>query len=187
MPIESFSVAVPAGAIMSAFRFILPPRVHFGSPVQRSKDQNICYWHIPISLQRCLKIGPGELPHCHVYLDRLDGDRITEKIKLHWGDAWFGVTGESATLTTQVLLVPICWRSNADNNRIAYIADGRFISDREKAYPLQPDRKKHRFRLRIKSGKKSNISLHVYQVRVPDVTDNGHFTVEIEYEGEGSQ
>src|SRR5947209_3270773 len=89
MPVESLNLTIPVGLIMSALRFILPPRVAFGSPVQRAKDQLVSYWHIPISLHRCLKVGPGELPRCQVYLDRLDGGQVTETIRLQWGDAWF--------------------------------------------------------------------------------------------------
>jgi hypothetical protein len=167
----------------------MPPVIRFHSPAQRSKDEAISFWHIPISIERRFKIGPGILPGCRVYLDRFEGGIVSNRILLQWGDACFGgQVGERATLTVhEILLVPICRRSENDESGEAYIADSRLLSNTESAYPLQPDRRKNRFKLRIKSGKKEFVSPYTYLIRVPKKKGNGHFVVEIEYEGEGSQ
>ena len=88
----------------------------------------------------------------------------------------------------EVLLVPVCRRSELDSERHgAYLADSRLLAGKGLAYELPADRKKHRFKLRLKSPAGEHSSSHTYIVRVPRKPGNGHFVVEIEYEGEGSQ
>lgn len=166
----------------------MPPVIDFGSPVQRQKDEAECHYHVPIKIFPRLKIGPATLGGCWIYMDRYEGDEIIDKIRLCWGDTAFEpVSNATALINGQVALVPIVWRSENNNERRAFITDMRFFDKKEKYYPLLPDRAKHRFKLRVKCGKFERTSDHFYLIRVPVGTSNGHFTVEIEYEGEGSR
>lgn len=167
----------------------MPPVIDFGSPVQRQKDEADCHYHIPIKIYPCLlkKIGPATLGGCWVFMDRYNGSNLIDRIRLCWGDAAFESTREEVALRKEhVVLVPIVFRSEKDNERRAFITDSRYFLKNERPYPLDANRSKHRFKLRVKSGGFESTSPNFYIIRVPVGRSNGHFTVEIEYEGEGS-
>jgi hypothetical protein len=188
MPVD-ISVQIPAGVVMGLYRHFLPPIVVFGSPVQRCKNETESWWHIPVTLRRKWGIGAPSLPSgCQVYLDRhSDEGGFNEAIRMRWGDAIFSETGDTATLVVgEPLLVPIVFRQE-NNEGKAYITDARYLLGKDKPYPLAPDRKKIRFRLRVKVRGETFACSHPYIVRVPRVSSNGHFTCEVEYEGEGSR
>ncbi len=87
-----------------------------------------------------------------------------------------------------VSLIPVAWRSEAGKDRNGYFTDIVFVKDHSKkanSIPCTGD--KYRFKLRVKSGSFSQTSRHFYLTRCINRQSNGHFTVEIEYEGEGTQ
>lgn len=194
MPIDLSSSGDASFGTGPMLRWLSPPLVSFGSPVQRSKDETQSFWHVPISLKRLfgidhpirVRLGSGQLPNCRAYCDIYDGDRIRESIRLMWGDAVFSKAGETATLLVgETLLVPVAWRREGDAN--AYICDTRYLLKDEKHHPIAGDRKKLRFKLRVQSRSWANRSQHFYNIRVPTVSSNGHFVCEIEYDGEGTR
>ena len=125
----------------------------FGSPVQRSKNEAESFWHVPVTLRRRWKIGPGDLPGCIAYLDSYEKDSVAVRIRLCWNGAVFSKAGERGNLTIhETLLVPIAWRQEGDDLN-GYITDTRHILKNESPYPVPSDRKKLRFKLRVKSGK----------------------------------
>lgn len=171
---------------MGLIRMILPPRLVFGSPVQRSKDEAISFWHIPIAIKSRLPFAPSSMANCKLYFDRIEDKMVVDRIRLLWGDAVFARLGEVANFSPHdILLAPIVMRKEGNDNR-GYIVDRRHLEGRQQPYPIEPDRHKVIFRLRIKVGKKEIVSPHNYIIRVPNGTSNGHFTCEIEYEGEGT-
>lgn len=168
----------------------MPPIINFGSPVQRSKNEKESLWQVPVVIYpRILrKIGPATLPGCFFYLDAYEGDKCTNRILLSVGDVAFSnPTPLGNLIAGEVALVPIAWRSEEIGEKCGFIADRRFFEKKERAYPLPPDRKKRRYRLRVKSGRWERQSPHFYLLRVPESASNGHFVLEIEYEGAGSQ
>jgi hypothetical protein len=192
MPIEfstSGDTSFGIGPMLGwTYRKSLPPIVVFGSPVQRAKEEDESYWHIPVTLRRRGRIGPGKLAHCRVFLDEYQQGRVVHKIQMAWGDAVFKSTAEYATLTTdEVLLVPIAFRTETGNDRSGYIASLKYTIHKDSERVLQNDRKKFRFKLRVLNGKKTIMSPRVYQLRIPKGKSNGQFCCEIEYEGEGTQ
>jgi hypothetical protein len=186
---NGFSPTIPVGLLWTLARWAMPPRVEFGSPVQRQKKESTCHYHVPIKLCPRFKIGPGTMPNCRIFLDRYSGDIVSESIRLCWGDACFSEISERENLyKDEMFLVPIAWREEEKNDGNAYITDTRYFKNEgEKVHALTPDRSKHRFKLRVKSGKYERASPHFYLLRVPVGVSNGHFTVEIEYEGEGTR
>ncbi|KKK74665.1 hypothetical protein LCGC14_2881480, partial [marine sediment metagenome] len=68
-----------------------------------------------------------------------------------------------------------------------HIADLNFLRGEAQVNALEPDGSKHRFRLRVKCGRREWSSPHFYFIRVPEEASNGHFVVEVIYEGEGTQ
>jgi hypothetical protein len=187
MPLDHGTVSIPAGFVLPLLRWLLPPRIQFGSASQRGKNEQQSYWHIPIKIHRRCLIGPGELPNCRVYLDEYEDDAVVHKIRMAWGDAVFTGTTATATLAVhEVLLVPIVLRTESGDDRSAHIASLKYLRDGASETILAPDRRKFRFKLRVQVGNKRFISEHSYIVRVPKGRGNGHFTCEVEYEGEGT-
>lgn len=166
----------------------MPTIVVFGSPVQRWKKEGESLWHIPVTIRPWLKFGPAGIDDCAFYLDEYEKGEIVDKISLAVGDAAFQNVSERVQLVKdRVFLIPVAWRSESDESMNGHITDTRFFGKGERAYPLSPDRKKRRYRLRVKYGKKKQESPHFYLLRVPKTRSNGHFVLEIEYEGEGRQ
>ncbi len=185
------TVAVPAGPLTWLVSNMCPPIIEFGSPVQRSKNEQESMWHVPIKLRRRIwgKIGPATLSLCRVFLDQYDGDKKTRSIRLCLGDTiTFEMPKEETLLTRRVVLVPVAFRSEAGDDLDAYFLDMRYFQYGIKSWPIPSGHQKHKFKLRVQSQElKDRHSSHFYMVRCPDGKSNGHFTVEIEYEGEGSQ
>ena len=166
----------------------MPPVVVFGSPVQRSKEEAESLWHIPATLHRSYRVGPTTLDDCAFYLDEYEGNECVISMPLMVGDVSFTSLQERVQLVTdRVFLVPVAWRSEKDGDMCGYITDTRYFIHKKRFHLLSPDRKKHRYRLRVKYGNQSQISPHFYLLRVPTISSNGHFVLEIEYEGEGSR
>jgi hypothetical protein len=86
-----------------------------------------------------------------------------------------------------VSLVPIAWRSESDLEGFGYFTDTRYVANQEKTYPIENTRDKYRFKLLVKSGSFANSSPQFYLIRCPSTPSNGHFVLEIEYEGEGTR
>ena len=188
---DAVTIAVPIGWLATLGIWIMPPRIRFGSPVQRGKAAGESFWHIPIEICPWLfgHIGPAKISPCQIYLDRFVGGQIADKIRLGWGDMHFEEPRlEEMLKSGRPLLVPIAWRSEAGDDRNAYWADLNFVrKSREYNRSIPADRQKNKFRLRVKFGRWRRSSPHFYMVRVPSNQSNGHFSVEIEYEGEGTQ
>ena len=187
------TVAVPIGWLAFLGLKLMPPSIHFCSPVQRSKSESESFWHVPIRVFPKLFgwVGPRTITGCDVYLDLYRGGACTEKIRLGWGDAPFGAFSPRENVSGgYVWLVPVAWRSEIGDDRKGYFTDTRFIVDRQSSnrfHPIVNNRSKHLFKLRMKNGAFMKESPHFYQVRCPASVSNGHFTVEIVYEGEGTQ
>lgn len=168
----------------------MPPIVEFGSPVQRAKTRGQSFWHVPIKIYpRVFKrVGPATLSHCRVYLDLYRGDDIANKIRLGFGDMYTDQPKKEETLQAgRPLLIPVVSRSEDSNDGRATIADLAFHNSEGTPNLVENDRKKNKFRLRVKSGKDEWVSPHFYIIRVPIEPSNGQFSVEIEFEGEGTQ
>jgi hypothetical protein len=169
----------------------MPPIVEFGSPVQRAKsNEKESFWHIPVTIYPRLwkKFGPATLYNCAFYLEEYDGDAPRERIRLYVGDWAFENPVEIGHLEEgKVLLIPVVWRSEEKGEGNAYIADSRFFVKNEFAYPVPPDRKIHRYRLSVVSGKFTSESSHFYRLRIPQSSSNGHFVLELEYKGRTSR
>lgn len=186
----TYSISVPAGLLISIGRKILPPVINFGSPVQRSKKERESFWHIPVMIQpRLFKtIGPATLYNCEFYLHEYDETTRRDGIRLYVGDWGFEQPGTVGNLTAgKVLLVPVAWRSEEQGEGNGYIADSRFFVKDERAYPILPDRKIHRYKIVLYSGKFTRESPHFYRLRVPQSRSNGHFVLELEYRGRTSR
>jgi hypothetical protein len=160
VPIDSVSLSAPAGLLVSFVRWLLPPVVEFGSPSQRAKDANESFWHIPVTVHRKFGIGPGEIPRAQIFLDVYENGQATQTIRLAWGDAVFTNIGESSTLVIhEKLLVPIAQRSETANDRLVGVASLKHLMHKTTSERLvAPDRKKFRFRLRLKAGKRNSSS-----------------------------
>jgi hypothetical protein len=185
--LEHLTVSAPTGLLMTVGRWLLPPRVVFGSPVQRGKDEAESFWHIPIKIARKWGVGPGTLSGCIVYLDACHLGVITEKVRLPWGDAVFQPMAQRTDLENgEAILVPIASRSEKEAERNVTITSLKFFVGTGAEIILSTARDKFRFRLRVKSGDKTYTSEHFYLIRVPSRNgSNGHFVCEIEYEGGG--
>jgi hypothetical protein len=187
MPLEHATISIPAGVVTPLIRLVLPPRIEFGSASQRGKNEQESYWHIPIKIHRRFGIGPGQIPNCSVFLEVYENGIVVHKIRMAWGDAVFTQTAQTATLAVhEALLVPIVFRTECGNDGKAHIASLKYILHGESEKVLEPERKKFRFKLRLNVGKKRFTSEHFYIIRVPRGRGNGHFTCEVEYEGEGT-
>jgi hypothetical protein len=156
----------------------------FGSPAQRVKSKHETYWHVPIKVA-----DGGPYPECKAYLDLYSGDECVDRIRLCWGDRTFEEPRDFENLVAgRVSLIPVAWRSEEGADRKGYFADARFVRDHsDRQYPIASNRVKRRFKLRITSGNLIFESPHFYLVRCPEIVSNGHFVVEVEYEGEGSR
>ena len=186
------TIAIPAGPLLGFAAWLMPPVAEFGCPVQRGKHDGESFWHIPVQIFPRLwkKIGPATISPCKVYMDRYSGDQKTDSIQLGWGDMHFeDGKAEELLQKGRVVLVPIVWRSELGDDTNAYIADLNFLRDRSQLVrSIAGDRKKNKFKLRVKSGASwEKTSAHLYMIRVPDAQSNGQFSVEMEYEGEGTQ
>ena len=184
-----FSIQMPAGMLVWLGVKLMPPIIHFGSPVQRGKVEAESFWHIPISIKgRFWNIGPATLPGCRIFVDRYEADSKKEAIRMGWGDMTTEQPRQEELLRKHVVsLVPVAWRAEMGNDRDGYFTDTRFLEDRgDKYHPISSDRIKHKFKLRIKCGGFSRASPYFYVVRAPKSESNGHFVVEVEYEGEGT-
>lgn len=182
-------VALPIGPLWAVARWVMPPIIRFGSPVQRSKKETESYWHIPITIERLVwdAIGPAALSGCRVYLDIYEGTSCNNKLRMCWGDAVFGKTTETSGLRRgEVILVPIAWRSE-DRGGPAIFTDQHYLNTQDPQHPVKDDRSKYRFKLRVQAGKFQRMSPHFYLIRIPHSASNGQFILEIEYEGAGTQ
>jgi hypothetical protein len=187
---DAISLSVPAGPLISLGRWILPPVINFGSPVQRSKNEQESFWHISVTIRPRLfkRIGPAVLFNCQFYLHEYEGNVCINKILLSVGDAAFvNPSLQGNLIAGEVTLVPIAWRSEVEGGGNGYIADTRFFEKKERAYPIPPDRKKHFYKLVMGSGKFACESPHFYRLRVPRSPSNGHFVLELDYQGIVSQ
>lgn len=182
-----YTVSVPVGLVLRTLWAVMPPWIEFGSPVQRARSDNEAesFWHVPVRVWPMLfkRMGPGEIYGCRAFLE-FDG----KEIPLYWGDWKFGKCYAAASLTKGVPeMIPVIYRSEADKDRNAYIADSRFHEQGTRHYPVLPDREKHLCRLIIRRGTKRYASPHRYVIRVPKGRGNGHFTMEIEYDRKETQ
>lgn len=168
--------------------------VSFGAPVQRAKEdqENESFWHIPVTLHSDPENkGRDILPGCEFYLNEYNPQgTITNQIPLMIGDAAFDneFVKQKDLVRGKTYLVPVAWRFEQEKTKQGYITDTRFFRKaRELRYPLEPDRRKHRYRLSVMSGEIEHFSPHFYLLRVPKSYTNGQFVLEIEYEGKGSR
>jgi hypothetical protein len=185
------TIAFPAAGVANWLRLnLMPPRIDFGSPVQRAKSELESFWHVPIKLHPRWWIGTSSLVNCRAYLDVYEGGHCKERIRLCWGDQTYKEREDYEHLRRgHVSLAPVAWRTELGEDRNGYFADARLVKSdqQERVHPISNTRVKYRFRLRIKSETFWAESPHFYQVRCPPISSNGHFIVEIEYEGEGTQ
>jgi len=178
-------IGVPVGLLTSLAVRLMPPVVEFGAPVQRGRREEESFWHIPVTIHPRIfrRIGPAALYEVEIYLDEYRGEEVINKIRLCWGDAKF----ENPTTTTflrrgDIKLVPVVIREEEESDGSAYVTDIRYFEHRERVVKLAADRRKHRYRLRVKSGTYETASKHIYVIRVPRTWTNGQFSLEIEYE-----
>lgn len=164
---------------------MLPPRIEFGSPVQRGEREGESFWHVPIAIHpRILKkIGPATAGACRIFMDLYQGDKCEDQIELRWGDYQLQSITERRTLRQgEPVLVPLVRRLESENDNNAYIADTKFHKDPDsKTKPILAGTNKKRFRLRIKWNTTKRVSPHFYLIRVPIEKSNSLFSVEIEY------
>ena len=99
---------------------------------------------------------------CYVFLDLYKGEQVENSIRLGLGDAMLETPQESGVLRKDVVsLVPVAWRTEAGEDPQGYFTDTRFIRDRaERFNPINADRTKIRFRLRVKVGSFKRTSPH---------------------------
>jgi hypothetical protein len=104
-----------------------------------------------------------------------------------WGDQLHGKHAEVTGLRHgDVALVPIARRREDGDGAPAILADLINLNKQTERKKFTADRTKHRFRLRVKARTFERAS-GFYHLRVPRGKSNGHFTVEMEYEGAGTQ
>jgi hypothetical protein len=179
----------PISPLLAVAVRLMPPAIEWGSPVQRAKGEGESFWHIPVNIhpgrrwaEWPRKFGPATVHACEVHLEKFDGD-APANFQLCWGDAFF--VGEKATPVTTLrrghpALIPIACRSEREDGSRAYWAEQRMFSRGERALSIKSDRLKRYFRLQIRSGSYCRTS-SFYQLRVPLLGSNGHFTVEKVY------
>ena len=133
-------------------------------------------------------VGKSKLEECEIFMDVYDGDRVSDKIRLVFGDMYSEKPSDTITMVYgKRVFIPIAFRSDSGNDQNAYIATQRYFNKDEKDKPLQPDRRKHRFKLRLKSGGFERTTEHFYFIRVPNERRNSQFSVEQELFGDGTQ
>jgi hypothetical protein len=162
--------------------------VHFGAPVQRSKEGPISHWSVPIKIdeRKIKEPSPTKIYPCELYLDGYQDGKSkkgAEGIRLWVGDVGLGGVTERTDLAAGSLhLVPIAWRSEEGDDKNGYITDGRFFRGvKPYEYPVWPNREKQRYHLRVKSAFFNCVSPHCYFLRVPTSSSNGHFVLEMEH------
>jgi hypothetical protein len=165
------------------------PKIKFGSPAQRAKYDLESFWHIPVKPDTASRNAPRSYPDCKVFLDRYESGAIKEKLRMCWGDMTFESPRDFAELVEgRVTLVPVAWRTESGDDRRGFFADARFAKDRrDRTSAIPSNHRKYRFRLRVVGRNFEVESPHFYLVRCPKIRSNGHFVVEMEYEGEGTQ
>ena len=82
--------------------------------------------------------------------------------------------------------MPVALRREDPDALEGYITDRGYFKGPETATSLPPDRRKWRFKIGVQRGTGRVLSEHFYIVRVPRGPTNSNFTVEIEYEGAGT-
>lgn len=184
------SVSIPLGWLSSIWLRLMPAIVEFGSPANRcgANYEHQAHWHIPITLLRRMT-RPRIVTGCKVFADIYENDQKSQSIPLVWGDMmFFDKPAPQATLRWhEVEMVPIAWRSEQGGDANGYFTDATFFKDqRELNHSISCDRAWYRFKLRVQSGRFKSESPHFYRVHCPRARSNGQFTVEIEYEGEGT-
>jgi hypothetical protein len=181
-----FTLSIPAQWLLK----LMPPVIQFGSPVQRSKAENQGWWHVPVTVMPRWRIGPAILPNASAFLDLYEGETRTRRLNMKWGDAAFQVSEKFRDFVAlergRVFLVPVALRREAPDALQAYITDRGFFRGPETTTSLPPDRRKRRFKLGVQHGNRRVLSDHFYIVRVPRGQSNSNFTVEMEYEGAGT-
>ena len=177
---------MPLGMLAGLRRKLMPPIIKFGSPAQRAKVQRELFWHVPVTLHPRWRIGPAEVPLCNVLLDIYEDGRRRNSLQMSWGDMLFVDPQCLEHLrANHVSLVPHCWRDR-ENERSVLRRCAVFAKATRACRPDTGGRQ-DRFRIRVKSGSFVRQSPHYYLVRSPPAgSTNGLFTLEIEYEGEGT-
>lgn len=170
----------------------IPPMITFGGPSQRAKanEPGHSFWHLSVSMRPMTFrfVGKHRLEECEIFMDLYDGNRITDKIQLMFGDAYSEKPIDAIAMTYgKSVFVPIAFRSEQGNDQNAYVATKRYFNKGIKDKPLSPDRTKNLFRLRLKSRCFTKVSPHFYLIRVPNERSNAQFSVEQVIFGEGTQ
>ena len=162
------------------YGWLMTPQVIFGSPIQRflTGNEKKPTFYIPITIKP--RVLSKKLEDCKIILQLLD-----EK-ELNCSMCWYSdITEQEKPIVTlkpnTFFLVSVVTRTEGN----VYITD-RFYND-SKDYKLEPRRDKYVFRLKVLSGKKKEQISGYYAIRNSSLNEGTVFTVEMIYEGLGTE
>ncbi|NIR30101.1 MAG: hypothetical protein GWN84_12460 [Gammaproteobacteria bacterium] len=168
----------PLQALPGIWQFLSSrtPVPHFGSPRQESREADLSWWHVPITIGLRAPWHRRALEHCTVHLVSTDGSGLPVKLRWRAGDPKSGVP-EADLRYRETLLVPVVARRQA-GDRVAVVTNETFLAERKAKWRLPPGR--YHWKLEVRSRDRKWESPHFYFLRVPaDGQGNGHFTLEI--------
>ncbi len=158
------------------FLFSLTPAPRFGSPRQESKEPDLSWWQVPITMGPRAPWHRRALEHCTVHLVLTDGSGLPVKLRWRSGESKAGVA-EADLRCRETLLVPVVARRER-GEQVAVVTNETFLVERKAKWRLPPGR--YHWKLEVRSKDRKWESPHFYFLRVPaDGAGNGHFTLEI--------
>jgi hypothetical protein len=152
------------------------PTPHFGAPRQQSKEDDLSWWHIPVSIGLRAPWHRRSIEHCTVHLVSTDGAGLPIKLRWRLGNSKAGMP-EANLEYGRTLLVPVVARRET-GDRVAVVTNETFLVDRKAKWRLPSGR--YHWKLEVRSQDRKWESPHFYFLRVPSERyGNGHFTLEI--------
>jgi hypothetical protein len=175
------------GQALTRVKNNMKPKVIFGCPIQGEKDPKESWWLVPVTLKR-RPLSGKKLEDARVYARLFDPDNPgTGAIELLWRDIDRITTSTRSTLRVgDVRFIPVVWRrEGADQG--AYITDVEFVNSnkQKKMVAVTPRPGQVKIILFVKSGDYSDKS-SPYIIRNHAMESNGHFALEVQYEGLGT-
>ncbi|HEX9582895.1 MAG TPA: hypothetical protein VGB36_00125 [Gammaproteobacteria bacterium] len=156
-----------------------PPPVIFGAPRQLASDADVAWWHVPVFI-RPTTMHKKELEMCKVQLVSFEGGGTA--LDMRWRTKDSKAPVREVTLTEgRLFLVPVAARKET-GNRAAIITNESFLNEKKVKLQMPAGKSKWVLRVQNKDGKWE--SEHSYMLLVPPADrGNGHFVLEVRYEG----
>lgn len=156
-----------------------PPPVIFGSPRQLALEPDTSWWYVPVFIKP-QTMHRKSLANCRVVLISLEGGNSA--LNMRWVRANARNSVPDITLEDgQLYFVPFAARKESAANRIAVITNEGFIIRKKVAMQMRAGRSQWVLRVENADG---NWESGVYELVVPAPDrGNGHFTLEMRYDG----